>query len=274
MELRKKPILIKDLFPSYEGLFTKFNFDFGVSKSLLDVLFIGNYGYKNPSPFIEAIHDEDEEQMTSQELLTTASAIYALYSNKWERLKDIQGEEYDPIHNYLDEWHDESAGQEANSKTLSSTRTDTLNTTETTNSTRTDNLLSTKTINESESTTDSQADSIHGFNSTMAVPTDNSSGSGSKTNTGTDTEANTGTQGLSQTVADTGTNTRGLSENESFAGSDTRARSGSHSGNIGNITTQKMIKEEIELWRWNFIRQVLDDVAEFCTLPIYLKWRS
>lgn len=237
----KKPILIKDLFPSYQGLFTKFEFDFGVSKSLLDIMFIGQYGYKNPTPFIEAIHDEDEPKMTSQELLTTAAAIFSLYSNKWERLKEIQDAEYDPLHNYLDEWTDHNTGSDSRSRTGSSTRTDTLNTTETTNST----------------TTDSQADSIHGFNSSTAVPTDNSSGS----------------QTVSKTVADTGTNTRGLSESETETGSDLRDRYGTHSGNIGNITTQKMINEEIQLWKWNFINQVLSDVAEFCCLPVYLKWR-
>ena len=237
----KKPILIKDLFPSYNGLFTKFEFDFGVSKQLLDIMFIGQYGYKNPTPFIEAIHDEDETTMTSQELQTTAAAIYSLYSNKWERLKEIQEAEYDPLHNYLDEWSDHNAGSDSRSRTLSSTRTDTLNTTETTNST----------------TTESQADSVHGFNSSTAVPTDNS----------------TGGETVAQTVADTGTNTRGLSESESQSGSDLRDRSGSHSGNIGNITTQKMINEEIQLWKWNFINQVLSDVSDFCCLPVYLKWR-
>lgn len=268
-----RPKLVKNLFPKTNGLFTKINFDFEVSKPLLDIMFLGQYGLKNPSPFVETIQDNPEEPLTSGELTTIADALLALYSNKWTRLQDLQKAEYDPLHNYLDEWEDHSEGWEVNEKELSGTRTDTLNTTETTNSTRTDNLLTTETINETEQSSDSQADSIHGFNSSTAVPTDNSTGSASKTTTGSNSEANTGTQGVSQTVANTGTNTRGTSQTDSFDGSDNRDREGRHSGNIGNITTQKMINEEIELWRWNFINQVLADVAEFCTLPIYLKFR-
>ena len=71
---------------------------------------------------------------------------------------------------------------------------------------------------------------------------------------------------------------------ESFTGSDrvnssnsstedvttNKDRSGSHSGNIGNITSQKMINEEIKLWKWNYMREILDDLKEFCALPVYL----
>lgn len=263
---------VKKLFPKTNGLFTKINFDFDVSKSLLDILFIGNFGMKNPSPFVMTIHDDDETQLTQEELTLLADSLLALYSNKWTRLKAMQDSEYDPLHNYLDEWEDHSEGWNVNDKDVTSTRTDTLNTLETTQSTRTDNLMKTTTLNELEGTTDSQSDSIHGFNSATAVPTDNSSGTGSKTTTGTDTEANTGTQGVTKTVADTGTTSRQFVEQDGESGSDNRDREGFHRGNIGNITTQKMIKEEIELWKWKYINEVLSDVSDFCTLPIYLNF--
>lgn len=48
-----------------------------------------------------------------------------------------------------------------------------------------------------------------------------------------------------------------------------RARSYSHKGNIGNFTPQQLIKQEIELWRWNFIDEVLNDVKDFISIPIY-----
>ena len=41
-------------------------------------------------------------------------------------------------------------------------------------------------------------------------------------------------------------------------------------GNIGNITTQQMLNQEIELWKWNFINQVLEDVKQLTTLQIYI----
>lgn len=265
---------VKMIFPVNNGLFNHIEFDFGVDKQLLDVMFIGNFAMRNPSTYVEAIQDEYGEPLTDANLRTLGASLLALYVHKWTRLKEIPNIEYDPIHNYLDEWEDHSAGWEKKDDALSSTRTDTLNTTETTNSTRTDNLLKTETINESEISSDSQADSIYGFNSTNASPTDSSSGSGSKTTTGSNSTADTGTQGVSQTVADSGSNTRAYSQTDDFSGSDNRDRSGKHSGNIGNLTSQKMINEEIELWKWNYINSVLNDVKEFCTLPIYLKNRG
>lgn len=269
----KKPQTVKKIFPVVNGLFTHIDFDFEVDKQLLDILFVGNYGEKNPSPFVEAIQDEYDQELTQNNLRTIGAALLALYANKWARLKEVGKIEYDPIHNYLDEWEDHNEGSESKEDELSSTRTDTLNTTETTNSTRTDNLLKTETINESEVSNNSQADAIYGFNSTQSSPTDTSSGNSTKTTTGSNSVADTGTQGVAQTVADTGSNTRAFEQADNFSGSDTRDRNGRHSGNIGNLTSQKMINEEIELWRWTFINNVLDDVKEFCTLPIYLKNR-
>lgn len=317
----KKPQTVKKIFPVVNGLFTHIDFDFEVDKQLLDILFVGNYGEKNPSPFVEAIQDEYDEELTQNNLRTIGAALLALYANKWERLKEVGKIEYDPIHNYLDEWEDHNEGSESKSDTISSTREDELGTTrthnatrtdnlsesvngtrtdnlsETTSSTRTDNLLETEGINETESSTGNQADNIFGFNSSTASPSTSSSDSNSKTKTGTNTVADTGTQTVSgsksntgtqgnsettlntgtqtnaETILDSGTNTRTLEQTDELEGSDSRDRNGRHSGNIGNLTSQKMINEEIELWRWTFINNVLDDVKEFCTLPIYLKNR-
>jgi hypothetical protein len=30
-----------------------------------------------------------------------------------------------------------------------------------------------------------------------------------------------------------------------------------------------MIREEIELWKWSYINEILDDAADFLSLPIY-----
>lgn len=242
----------------------------------IDRIFMRLYGEKNLSPAIMGIYSNKSNYTSDYQISSIIQGfygdmIYSLYKDKWDKLIALLNVDYDPIHNYLDEWQDESDRDKTGSNSFASTRQDTLNTTETTQSTRTDNLLSTKTINESESTTDTQTDGIFGFNSSTSSNADKSDGSSTKTTTGTDTDANTGTQGLSQTVADTGTNTRGTQEAGSETENEDIARSGSHSGNIGNITTQKMIKEEIELRQWNIVYQMMKDVADFCTLPIYLR---
>ena len=48
-----------------------------------------------------------------------------------------------------------------------------------------------------------------------------------------------------------------------------RQRTVTRLGNIGNITSQKMLKEEIDLWQWTYIKQILDDTKELLTLSIY-----
>ena len=49
-----------------------------------------------------------------------------------------------------------------------------------------------------------------------------------------------------------------------------RAKQSIHKGNIGNLTPQQLITQEIELWRWNYIDEVLSDIKSMITLPIYI----
>ena len=372
---RKKPKTVKDLFPIVNGVFGHMNYTFReeVTKATLDLMFVSNYGKKNPSPIVETILDE-EDSLTSQQLTTLAAAIVEMYGPKWEKLGAIYDIEYDPIHNYLDEWEDSTDQDTTLSKsedgtketaygkvdTLASTRTDNLkeerDVEDSRTATRTDNLteLETRALSNSSSRTDnltetvthgktttrtdnlsevvdedttssntgSQDDAVYGFNSAAAVGSNESdssdSGSGTRdvtttntgtqataetgstgtantgtqsttgTDTGTVTTANTGTQQNSQsgTVSETieNTGTRGLSQTDTLSGKDTvtidsdisetgsldRSREGRHFGNIGNLTSQKQLLEEINLWRWNYMQEILNDVKEFCCLPVYL----
>lgn len=374
-EMRKAQ-KIKKLFPVTNGIFAHMNFVFRaeISKTSLDALFVSNYGLRNPSPIVETIQDEYGEQLTDSELTTLAAIIVEMYGPKWNKIANIYNLQYDPIHNYLDEWEDSSeevmdddqtdTGTKTNAygktvdstdtrtdnltmvrdndSTSTNTRTDNLTELETRNlgssETRTDNLTETHTYGKTSTRTDnltedldstttsngsgSENNSLYGFNSNTAVNSDASAttdantevvdstkhntgtqataetGSDGITNTGTQgttgtetgtrTIANTGTQQNSgsgtvdETITNTGTRTNVLAEEQ--GGSDTttnnlahtddytlnRDRSGRHFGNIGNLTSQKQIVEEINLWRWNYMQEILNDVKEFCTLPVYL----
>ena len=472
MLTKKRAQKIKQILPLTDGLFTKMTFVFpeGISKANLDLMFLANYGNRNPSPIVEIVQSEYGEVLSSSELTQLAQAIEQMYTDRWTKLGGIYSIEYDPIHNYLDEWEDESdetidrdVTNSGNSATIygktqtetimrtdnltqrvvvdedtSDTRTDDLTKTETRNlsnsetrtdnlseqttygktdtrtdnlsesisygktdtrtdnlseevtygktDTRTDNLTENKTYGRTDTRTDnllqteahsnsigdsgSNSDSVFAFNSASAVPTDSStssntrtetlggtvantgtsanaqSGSDGKTNTGTQTDAlsgkdsktNTGTQASvlsgsdgktntgtqtnalsgsdtksntgtrttggtntgTVTTADTGsetivgakdstttttnTGTRTTGDQMSTGGTDSttksgsmsedvtsgRDRSGRHFGNIGNLTSQKMILEEINLWKWNYMQEILNDVKDFCTLPVYL----
>lgn len=372
----EKPQKIKEIIPKINGIFGHMDYTFRaeVSKNQLDLIFFANYGSRNPSPIVEALQDKYGDALTSEELSTLAGLILAMYGEKWEKLGDIYDLEYDPIHNYLDEWSDTNEGEgtettsgtgsrtdtyghvvgtsntrtdnlsESNSVSRDSTntRTDNLTNLETRDldksSTRTDNLTETNTYGRTDTRTDnlsqqedisrsttgsgSETDTIYGFNSSAAVNANGSSTSDTNsettsddvTNTGTQTHAlsgsdgtvntgtqtiaeadegtvrttntgtrtdvldedtsstrlNTGTRRVEETVTNSGADLRAETTSGSKSTTDERNRSGQHFGNIGNITSQKMILEEINLWRWNYMQEILNDVKEFCTLPVYI----
>lgn len=409
---KRKAQKIKSIIPMTNGIFSHMDYNFRaeVTKVGMDIMFGTNYGQRNPSPIVEGIQSEYGEELTNNELTSLANLILQMYKPKWDKLGEIYDIEYDPIHNYLDEWQDTSNGTENETNELSGTREDsygqtvndsnlrtdnlsereianrdidrtrtdnlteletralsktdtrtdnlteletrdlansdtrTDNLTETKNygktDTRTDNLASTEDVTTSKTGSGSENNSIYGFNSATAVNSDSSStsdtssetvdrdttntgtsatvesGSDTRANTGTQsnsgtntgtittantgtqsnqgtdtgtvTTANTGTQGevvsddVDRTTTNTGTrsdartithggkDTRTTDNSEARTLSSSKDRSGRHFGNIGNLTSQKQILEEINLWRWNYMQEILNDVKEFCTLPVYL----
>lgn len=374
--LMKFPPKLKTLLPMTNGIFghMDYDFDYDITKEQLDMLLKMYHGERNPSPVVDYVASDMGRELSDEELTTLAALLLAIYKPKWDRLAEIYKLDYDPIHNYLDQWEDVSDGTDDKLETDNMNRSDTLNTVLTTDmtrtnalkdstdsktttaNTRTDNLeqletrdikndntrtdnLEEKTIygksqlrtdNLSEvvdqdtkgSTSDSGTDSYFGFNSTAAVPVNSDTAAGTSSEeldktttntgtqttalTGTDTVGNTGTQknegtntgtiktentgtqkddGTSTTIGSvdhtgtikdtgtkgtTGTNTRLTTGTVKNEGHDHRVRSGRHYGNIGNLTSQKQILEEIEVWKWTYINDVLNDAKDFLALPTYL----
>ena len=372
----QKAQTIKKIFPISNGIFNHMQYTFRaeVTKNSLDMMFIANYGKRNPSPIVEMLQDEYGDVLSDAELTQLATVIVEMYKEKWDKLGEIYDIEYDPIHNYLDEWEDTSSedgesevttsGTDSTTygKTESSTilrtdnlsqarsvseegevtRTDDLTKTETRNlerstlrtdnlseqttygrtNTRTDNLTETRNLTTGDNGSSSSDNTLYAFNSAAAVDVDGSSSSNTNTRTETGTVADTGTQANAMsgsdtilntgtrtdatddsgtvTIADEGTETtaseksisdtvlntgtRTTTDQTTHGGTDStiksgssnetssreRDRSGRHFGNIGNLTSQKQILEEINLWKWNYMQEILNDVKEFCTLPVYL----
>lgn len=340
MPVRRKAQKIKTIIPMTNGIFSHMDYTFRaeVTKVGMDIMFGTNYGQRNPSPVVEGIQSEYDEPLTDNELTSLAALILQVYKPKWDKLGAIYDIEYDPIHNYLDEWEDTSEGsehevneldgtredsygqtindsnlrtnnlteREQSQRDIESTRTDNLSdqTTYGKTNTRTDNLLSETDSTTTNTGSGNENNSLYGFNSSAAVGSDSSSSSDTSTevvdsstsNTGTSANAlsgsdttshtgtektvtgddidktttNTGTQSDARTVAHSGKDTRTTDNTEDRTLSATKDRSGRHFGNIGNLTSQKQILEEINLWRWNYMQEILNDVKEFCTLPVYL----
>lgn len=378
---------VRDVVTMNNGFFSHldYTFLFDVDALQLDVLFYANYGEKNVAPLIKCYTPVIDPYPLSDNILDDIGELIVMYyKKKWDRLAAVYNIEYDPIHNYLDEWEDEEDGTVDTTFGGTLTTVDTLGTLVSHSSTRTDNLqeredrhytngndreyrndktrtdyssgeshvidsadplvtvtdygkvdtrvdLLKKENKGEENTVNSGSDTnaVWGFNSAanpvnsdrMTAGTtqrhvlgnpstgqnylteDNTgsqthtlSGRDTITRTGTNSDnktgydevthtghviddgsesgygtiANTGTQSTASSDRATGSNTRVATDARTRGESTDRDRSGRHFGNIGNLTSQKMINEEIELWKWSYVHTILEDVKDFLTLPVYL----
>lgn len=269
IEKTPKIPLVKDVFPISHGLFSTIDYDFGdMGNDDIDVLFITDFGMKRVAPLVEYILGTDTE-LSAEKLAVIGSMLLKKYKNKWDRAQAIINTDYDPIHNYLDEYqeHRDEVKDESNVRTKNLITGDTA--TNTFSNTRTDNLSESRTGTDDSTTTVNGADNRYGLNSATAtgVTTDSESTivdddtSSTRTNTGTQT--NSSSESNIRTIQESGTDSRDYDTDNNYD------VEGSHSGNIGNISTQKLIKEDLELWKWNFIEEVLHDARDFLTLPLY-----
>lgn len=265
---------IKDCLPLVNGIwyFIDYQFPevFDIDSSQLDIMFMSNWSLRTAAPILRVIHqDEDTTMLTTLELLQLASVIKGMFKLKWDKMMAVAELEYDPIHNYHDhlvesiEYSEEIDRSKSGSGSNSNTRTDNLS------EQTTDARQITETRNLTNSGSDTNQNNIYGFNSSTAVGESNNSGSNSNTESGTVTTAHSGTL----TTANTGTQANSGSNSYSQTGDDDtsgeRSREYTKTGNIGNISTQKLIKEELDLWRYNFLCEMMRDVANFVSLPIY-----
>lgn len=265
---------IKDCLPLANGIWSHINYDFpdifDVDSSQLDILFLSNWSMRTAAPIIRVIHDSEAEYpLSSQELDTLAGIIKGMYKHKWDKLMNAAMMEYDPIHNYNDqltekiEYGEEVDRTKTGSNSTSNTRTDNLS------EAVTDARQVTETRNLTNSGTGSVENGIYGFNSSSSVGDTDSDTTNSNAENGTVTTAHSGTM----TTTNTGTQANSGSNTYSETGGDdtsgTRTREYTKTGNIGNISTQKLLNEEIELWKYNFIYEIMRDVANFVSLPIY-----
>ena len=297
---------IKDCLPPLNGLWEHINYDFpdifDVDPSQLDILFLSSWSMRTAAPLLLVLKtDNNRSLLNDSELTNLAGIINGMYKHKWDKLMAVAVSEYDPIHNYYDslsetiEYSEDVDITKAGTGSHTDTRTDNL--TETRNLTHsntdtynktdatTDTRSNTETHNMSNSGSDSNNNNIYGFNSSTAVGDRTASGTNSNLESGTITNVHSGGESTSQTgtigssstdggtLSNTGTQQNSGSNSNSETGSnDTvgeRSRSYTKTGNIGNISTQKLLNEEIELWKYNFICEMMRDVAGLISLPIY-----
>lgn len=216
--------------------------------NVLNISYFGNHsGAKFCSPLVQYLLSDST--LSDQSRQTLVSVIEAKYKVNWTKLWATMVAEYSPITNYdmtEDVTRDlNTTDDETNTKTLGSTveRTNTRNLVDSTE----------------HGKTTSEIDSVQGFNSTEFKPADKSE----IDEGGTTSEKHTGTDNVSTTQNDSeqgGKNVKGT-EKETIT---------THRvGNIGVTTNQQLIREERELWVWNYFESVFRDIDKELTLFVY-----
>ena len=211
----------------------------------LDIFYGMTYGDKWTSPLLDHFIDEDTGVISDEDLGVLASMLYSLRGHEWAKLYAVLQAEYNPIENT--DVSEETRENRAISAANGNTRT--LNT----STSNTGNATVQSTANGNSST----AANKFGFDSSTAVG--DTTGSDSS-----NTSSTTGTQSLN-TIADTGT----VTDAGTNSSSDSFQRIYNRHGNIGIATPGMLLSSEIELWRWTFIIQVMEDINRYISLSVY-----
>lgn len=260
---------VKDIFPDVSGFFSHVDYNLPMPSSQLDILLLSDYGLRSVAPLVSMTLGS-KTTLSQLDLTLLANTFLNMYKPKWDRYMAIMEAEYDPIHNYLDEYqeHRDEIRDEDRVETKQLVTTD--NESGTSSNTRTDNLSESNSYNDSTNGSNSGHNDRYGLNSSSATgvttdgETNNSQSSGSSTRGNTGTQSNSGTNSSNRTINEGGTDSFQHDANNDYD------KEGYHRGNIGNISTQKLIREEIDLWKWNFARSILEDARDFLTLPLYI----
>lgn len=264
----------------------------------MDVMYFSMYsGIKNASQFIK-LHLLETGNADSE---TIAELLYMMFGQNWNRWWSAYQLEYNPIDNYnIKEIVDRTQGDtrqitdkidytssvDGTQKNVSST-SDTINSTTESTSSTTINSNGTEELEHGEviDGTQDTENFTHGFNSANPVATTSQNVVTSDTHSGTDktTTTNDTTTNVTghSTVTSTDIGTGSLDISNQTAREDETAQNRtdtdnlkedinrSRTGNIGQNSYQDLITQEFELWRWNFYKQVFDDVDSCIALAVY-----
>lgn len=221
-------------------------------------------GVKTPSKFT-VLHSVDGVASVD----SIARLLWSMYGHSWKRLWDGYTIQYSPIDNYN--------VQETMQRTQNNDRD--INKTTDTNSSVNGTVKDTTDMSESVNgsiqyghvvqKTENDTKSVYGFDSQNAVPSEVTSATGTDTNSGTDTQTNTtNTTGTVDTVT-SNTTVGKITDVTSDTDNETENLQRTKTGNVGQNSYQELLRQEFDLWRWNFFTQVFEDCDKYLVLSVY-----
>lgn len=241
---------LRAYFPNYlsdDALFTKMAtlgapWTSEIGQDMDDTYFTMYSGIKNPSEFV-TLHLNPGTEIANS--LTIARIIYGIYGDNWTKLWEAFKTKYTPIDNYNIKEVVKRTGKEDRTigKDIGTTNT-------------ADETVTTTYGQKVDSTANSKS-YTYGFDSPEAVPTGEQDEVGTEENSGQDTTT-TASSSTSKSNENTIDNVNEIEDIE-------RTRQ----GNVGQNSYQELLRQEFELWRWNFFTQVFEDVDKFLVLSVY-----
>lgn len=207
----------------------KWNEDEDVDTAKVDTAYI--YGHSG-NKYISSFTEHflgDDEKLSTSSIEEIANILWQLFGENWNRLWEINKAEYDPLRNY--DRTEEHDVDESGKETMD----------------RTHEGFDTS-VTEGLSNDNKDTSKVYGYNSANPVDASENASSHKSTNT----------------------YTPGVSDKEEKSFTDRNTHTLIHAfGNIGITSAQDMSLQSINLWKWKFWMNVMDDIDSYLTLACY-----
>ena len=207
----------------------KWNEDEDVDTAKVDTAYI--YGHSG-NKYISSFTEHflgDDEKLSTSSIEEIANILWQLFGENWNRLWEINKAEYDPLRNY--DRTEEHDVDESGKETMD----------------RTHEGFDTS-VTEGLSNDNKDTSKVYGYNSANPVDASENASSHKSTNT----------------------YTPGVSDKEEKSFTDRNTHTLIHAfGNIGITSAQDMSLQSINLWKWKFWMNVMDDIDSYLCLSVY-----
>lgn len=231
----------------------------------MDIAYFSMYsGIKEPSEFV-ILNSVDGIADNS----AIARILWTIYGEPWTHLFNAFVEQYDPIDNY--NITESTARDQTDARTINRTEDNTGTASSTANEIGLATESGTSTVQHGHQIkTDGEVDSFtHAFNSADKVPTGVQIETQTQVNSGSDV---TTTSNKTDTTNDTTTSantTDKTTENTTDNNKTNETIERTRKGNVGQNSYQELLQQEFNLWKWNFYKQVFEDVDKFLVLSVF-----
>lgn len=194
-----------------------------------------------------------------------SKVLYDMFGKNWEHLWNAYISEYSPLDNY--NVTESTSRNETDQRTIGKGGTFIREGEGSINETSEDNGSVKVDYGQIITTQGETDDYVYGFNSSEKAPTASQARNGTETHSGADTTTtkDNGTVGTTSKESRTDTSTEHTEDSDVIEENIERTRK----GNVGQNSYQELLRQDFELWKWNFFWSVFEDCDSYLCLSIF-----